>query len=86
MTVVLKPEGEYRKSNPKDCIKSFVSHSWPLETDFLGIPYNKVERYINVVILHFFKSECTSNSYKEICNISEVVLQISRDSSWTLSY
>lgn len=49
--VVLKPEGEYRKKNPKDYWSIAVSPSWPIETGFLGIPCNKAEKYINIAIL-----------------------------------
>lgn len=53
--VVLKPEGEYRKKNPKGYWNIAASPSWPIETDFLGIPYNKAYRYIITSILQFTK-------------------------------
>ena len=56
LTVDLKPEGEYRKKKfQRVVLKHFSFSLWPIETDFLGIPYNKADKYINIAILQFTK-------------------------------
>ena len=51
LEVVLKPEGEYRKKIQRIVLKHFIFSLMPRETDFLGIPYHKTNKYINISIL-----------------------------------
>ena len=67
LEVVLKPEGEYRKKIQRVVLKHFIFSLMPRETDFLGIPYCKADKYINIAILLFTNINESVSHVRKLC-------------------